>query len=75
MTLRKATKETPFSLTYGTESLIPTEIAHSPLRVQVFNRDSKDEGLRAKLDLLEEHRELAELQRKAFQQRISTSTN
>jgi len=41
----------------------------------VFDEGGNELGLREKLDLLEEHREMAELRRKAFQQRIVRTAN
>ncbi|XP_076955530.1 uncharacterized protein LOC143630377 [Bidens hawaiensis] len=49
--------ETLFSLTYGTEAMIPSEIGVSSARMLM--NDDNDKELRMNLNLLEERRELA----------------
>nr|GFA12522.1 reverse transcriptase domain-containing protein [Tanacetum cinerariifolium] len=51
--------DTPFSLTYGTEAVIPTEIGIPTYRTTAVDAVNNDEELRLNLDLLEERRELA----------------
>nr|GEV90052.1 reverse transcriptase domain-containing protein [Tanacetum cinerariifolium] len=51
--------DTPFSLTYGTEAVIPTEIGMPKYRTTAVDVVSNDEKLRLNLDLLEERHELA----------------
>nr|GEZ38914.1 reverse transcriptase domain-containing protein [Tanacetum cinerariifolium] len=51
--------DTPFSLTYGTEAVIPAEIGMPTYRTAVVDVVNNDEELRLNLDFLEEHRELA----------------
>ncbi len=63
-TPRRATGETPFSLIFGTEAIIPVKIIQPSVRVQVFNEEGNNLGLRTKLDLIDEDRETAELRRK-----------
>nr|GEV39818.1 reverse transcriptase domain-containing protein [Tanacetum cinerariifolium] len=46
--------DTPFSLTYGTEAVIPTEIGMPTYRTAAVDVVSNDEELRLNLDLLEE---------------------
>nr|GEW06768.1 reverse transcriptase domain-containing protein [Tanacetum cinerariifolium] len=49
--------DTPFSLTYETEAVIPTEIGMPTYRTAAVNVVNNDEELRLNLDLLEERRE------------------
>nr|GEU81560.1 reverse transcriptase domain-containing protein [Tanacetum cinerariifolium] len=49
--------DTPFSLTYGTEAVIPTEIGMPTYRTAVVNVVNNYEELRLNLHLLEERRE------------------
>ncbi|GJY03149.1 reverse transcriptase domain-containing protein [Tanacetum coccineum] len=49
--------DTPFSLTYGTEAVIPAEIRMPTYRTTVVDAVHNDEELRLNLDLLEERRE------------------
>nr|GEW63116.1 reverse transcriptase domain-containing protein [Tanacetum cinerariifolium] len=51
--------DTPFSLTYGTEAVIPTEILMPTYCTAAVDVVSNDEELRLNLDLLEERRERA----------------
>nr|GEW35090.1 reverse transcriptase domain-containing protein [Tanacetum cinerariifolium] len=51
--------DTPFSLTYGTEAVIPAEIGMPTYRTAAVDVVNNDEELRLNLDLLEERRELA----------------
>nr|GEX62858.1 hypothetical protein [Tanacetum cinerariifolium] len=51
--------DTPFSLTYETEAVIPTEIEMPTYRTAVVDVVNNDEELRLNLDLLEERRERA----------------
>nr|GFA69604.1 reverse transcriptase domain-containing protein [Tanacetum cinerariifolium] len=51
--------DTPFSLTYGTEAVIPAEIGMPTYRTTAVDAVNNDEELRLNLDLLEERRELA----------------
>nr|GEY18839.1 reverse transcriptase domain-containing protein [Tanacetum cinerariifolium] len=51
--------DTPFSLIYGTEAVIPTEIEMPTYRTAVVDVVNNDEELRLNLDLLEERQERA----------------
>ena len=58
-THRKSTGETPFSMSYGVEAVIPIETGFPTLRTQSFNPNNNDELLERSLDLIEERRESA----------------
>ncbi|KAL5559604.1 hypothetical protein UlMin_035815 [Ulmus minor] len=60
-TCRTSTNETPFSMTYGTEAVVPTEIGEPSFRVEQFNPESNVEGLSLNLDLLEIKRDNAQI--------------
>ncbi|GJX47166.1 reverse transcriptase domain-containing protein [Tanacetum coccineum] len=49
--------DTPFSLTYGTEAVIPAKIRMPTYRTAVVDAVHNDEELRLNLDILEERRE------------------
>nr|GFD33254.1 reverse transcriptase domain-containing protein [Tanacetum cinerariifolium] len=51
--------DTPFSLTYGTEAVIPTEIGTPTYRTTAVDVVNNDDELCLNLELLEERRELA----------------
>ncbi|GKA78209.1 reverse transcriptase domain-containing protein [Tanacetum coccineum] len=52
--IKARNEETPFSLTYGTESVIPVEIVMPTLRTTEVDMIKNDEALEINLDLLEE---------------------
>ncbi|GAA0145479.1 hypothetical protein LIER_05661 [Lithospermum erythrorhizon] len=53
------TGETPFSLIYGSDALLPMEIHKKTSRVSYYDALSNEQGLRLNLDLLEEKRAAA----------------
>ena len=53
-TPRRSTGETPFSMTYGAEVMIPLETGFPTLRTSLFDPDSNDSLLEKSLDLVEE---------------------
>nr|GEZ40065.1 reverse transcriptase domain-containing protein [Tanacetum cinerariifolium] len=57
--IKSSHNDTPFSLTYGTEVVIPTEIEMPTHRTAAVDVVNNDEELRLNLDLLEERRERA----------------
>ena len=58
-TPRSSTGETPFSMTYGAEAVIPLETGFPTSRISSFNPSDNDEQLKKSLDLIEEKRENA----------------
>ena len=56
-TPRVTTGETLFSLTYGFEAVVPTEIGLPTYRVANYDDRGNEEALRAELDLVEEKRD------------------
>ncbi|GAV83864.1 rve domain-containing protein [Cephalotus follicularis] len=74
-TLRTTTGESPFSLCFGSEAMIPVEIGVHSSRVVHFNQAENEEGLSALLDLVEELRDKAAIRVAAYQQRVSRYYN
>ncbi|GJS18832.1 reverse transcriptase domain-containing protein [Tanacetum coccineum] len=60
--IKSSNVETPFSLTYGTEAVIPAEIGMPTLRTAEVDQTKNDEALEINLDLIEEKREQAAIQ-------------
>ncbi|XP_070050068.1 uncharacterized protein [Nicotiana tomentosiformis] len=58
-TVKTSTGETPFSLVYGAEDLIPVEISEPSTRYTHLTEEANKEEMRVNLDLLEERREAA----------------
>ena len=57
--IRTPTGETPYSLTYGMEAVLPLEVLHPSLRIQLdedMTEDQRREALLLQLDLLDERR-------------------
>nr|GEW16822.1 hypothetical protein [Tanacetum cinerariifolium] len=60
--IKSSNGETPFSLTYGAEAVIPAEIGMPTLRSTEVDMVKNNEALGISLDLLEEKREQAAIQ-------------
>ncbi|GJW54808.1 reverse transcriptase domain-containing protein [Tanacetum coccineum] len=59
--IKSSHSDTPFSLTYGTKAVIPTEIRMPTYCTAAVDTVHNDEELRLNLDLLEEKRECASI--------------
>ena len=59
-TAKTPTRETPFRLTYGSETVIPTEVGLTSFRVENYNESKNNEAMRLQLDLVDEVRVTAE---------------
>ena len=75
MTSQVSMGETPFSLVYGTDALIPLEVDLVSPRVRAFSEKGNLDCLRENLDLLNELREQAVVQLAAYQRRIASYYN
>ena len=69
-THRRSTRETPFSMTYGAEAIIPLETGFPTSRTSSFNPSDNDEQLTKSLDAIEENRENAMVQLAYYQQKL-----
>ncbi|KAL5835927.1 hypothetical protein ACOSQ4_015424 [Xanthoceras sorbifolium] len=67
--------ESPFSLAFGTEAVLPTEMTIQTLRVREYTPSDNEVELRAALDELEERRENASIRAAALRQRIERYYN
>ena len=56
---RRSIGETPFSMTYGVEAIIPLETGFPMLKMSSFTLSNNDGLLGNNLDLIEERRENA----------------
>ncbi|KAM1203864.1 hypothetical protein ACFX2J_019631 [Malus domestica] len=68
---RTSTGETPFSLAFGTEAVVPVELEQATYRIQNYMQSENDKQLTFNLDLVEEHRNQAHLRNVAYKQCIS----
>ncbi|KAL0447630.1 UNVERIFIED_CONTAM: hypothetical protein Slati_1890900 [Sesamum latifolium] len=74
-TPRGSTGETPFSLVYGTEAIIPAELGMPSHRVMNFSEECNENLLRENLDLIEELREKAFLRIQRYKNIMINSYN
>ena len=74
-TPRRSTGETPFSLMYGAEAVIPAEINLCSARVGGFNPAQNNLMMAEHLDLLDECREAATIQLAEYQQSLAWRYN
>ena len=74
-TPKGSTHETPFSLAYGTEAVIPAEIAVPTHRITAFSEEVNEVNLRENLNLLEERRIMAAIREAANKQKIAKYYN
>src|SRR5438105_5389253 len=58
----RATSESPFFLTYGSEAILPTELEFGSPRVRNFNEKQSEDSRLADLDQLEEAQDVAAIQ-------------
>ena len=65
-TSRTSTGETPFSLAYGIEAMIPVEVDIPSLRHETYNPEENHALMCYELDLLEEKRDLAALRTTSY---------
>ncbi|GJS67451.1 reverse transcriptase domain-containing protein [Tanacetum coccineum] len=73
--IKSSNGETPFSLTYGTEAVIPAEIGMPTLRTAEIDQAKNNEALGINLDLIEERREQAAIQEAKSKKKIGKYYN
>ena len=74
-TPRRSIGETPFSMSYGAEAVIPLETSFPMLRMITFTLSNNDELLGKSLDLIEERREKAMIQLAYYHQKLKQGYN
>lgn len=74
-TSRRLTGETPFSMAYGTEAVIPIEINLLSSRVTCFTQGHNDECMVSSLDALEERRDMVSMRLANYQQKLVQGYN
>nr|XP_016507139.1 PREDICTED: uncharacterized protein LOC107824846 [Nicotiana tabacum] len=72
---KSSTGETPFSLVYGTEALIPVEVGEPILRYFQASEKANNEAMLVNLELLDERRDLARVRMAAQKQRMKRYYN
>jgi len=74
-TEQSGTHETPFSLVYGCDAMIPVETQESSPRFQNFVAEDSNEEKRMNLDLLDEVREEARVKAEAVKRKVERKYN
>ena len=74
-TSKNATGQTPFSLMFGAEAVIPTEMVIPTARTSIQDPESNNQNLIQDLDTIDELRDLAKRRMAAYQQKIASSYN
>ncbi|XP_071739672.1 uncharacterized protein [Rutidosis leptorrhynchoides] len=74
-TPKGATNETPFSLVYGSEAIIPAKINVPTMRIDSFDESRNSKELPENLNLVEERREMAAIKEAINKQRIASYYN
>nr|GEZ31125.1 reverse transcriptase domain-containing protein [Tanacetum cinerariifolium] len=67
--IKQSNRETPFSLTYGSEAVIPAEIFIPTYRTLMIREGYNEEEMRLNLDLLQEGREAAAIREQNTRQK------
>ncbi|XP_071712900.1 uncharacterized protein [Rutidosis leptorrhynchoides] len=74
-TPKRSTGETPFSLVYGTEAVIPAEIRVPTQRILAFDTENNSSILRENLNFLEERRIMAAIRQADVKQKMAKYYN
>ena len=74
-TPRTTTGESPFSLAYGCEAVLPVEMRVESHRVQAYGDEANRVALAESLDMLEEKRKKAQMRVAVYQQRAARYYN
>ncbi|GKA53629.1 reverse transcriptase domain-containing protein [Tanacetum coccineum] len=68
--IKQSNGETPFSLTYGSEAVIPAEIGIPTYRTLMIREGYNEEEMRLNLDLLQERREAAAIREAKYKMKM-----
>ncbi|XP_074323791.1 uncharacterized protein LOC141688621 [Apium graveolens] len=74
-TPRTTNGETPFSLVYGCEAMVPVEVRAGSIRRDNYDSEANEVNHRFYLDMIEETREEAQIRIAAYQQRTTRHYN
>nr|GEW38298.1 hypothetical protein [Tanacetum cinerariifolium] len=72
---KTSTGATPFSLTYGTEAVIPAEIGMPTHKTSSVNEKINDQELHLNLDLLDKRKEIAAIREAKYKQQVDKYYN
>nr|GEV04787.1 hypothetical protein [Tanacetum cinerariifolium] len=73
--IKQSNKEIPFSLTYGSEAVIPAEIGIPTYRTLMIREGYNEEQMRLNLDLLQEKREVTAIREAKYKTKMEQYYN
>ncbi|GKA35217.1 reverse transcriptase domain-containing protein [Tanacetum coccineum] len=73
--LKTSNGETPFSMTYSSEAVIPVEIGMPTYRTIQFNEAQNEEEMRLNLDLIQEKRDTAAIREAKYKKKVEQYYN
>nr|GEV14607.1 reverse transcriptase domain-containing protein [Tanacetum cinerariifolium] len=73
--LKQSNGETPFSLTYRSEAVMPAEIGMPTHRTMMIREDKNEDEMRLNMDLLKERREAAAIREAKYKTKIEQYYN
>ena len=73
--MQTSTGETPFTITYGVEGMVPVKVGVPSHRRKFYDQDTNHKLMCGKLDLLKETRAQAQLHAASYQQRSARYFN
>ncbi|GKD49828.1 hypothetical protein Tco_1278804 [Tanacetum coccineum] len=73
--LKTSNGETPFSLTYGSEAVIPVKIGMPTYRTIHFNESLNEEEIRLNLDLTQQRRETTAIREAKYKKKVEQYYN
>ncbi|GKC82972.1 reverse transcriptase domain-containing protein [Tanacetum coccineum] len=73
--IKQSNGETPFSLTYGSEAIIPAKLGMPAYQTMMIREGYNEEELCPNLDLLQERREMAAIQEARYKTRLEQYYN
>ncbi|XP_074360731.1 uncharacterized protein LOC141700974 [Apium graveolens] len=74
-TCKVTTEATPFMLAYGAVAVVPLEITHGSPRIEAYEPETNEKGMRLALDLIDEVRDEANARNAEHQRRASLYYN
>ena len=75
MTSRFPTGKMPYSMVYGTKSVIPVKIGMPSFSTSNFNKKNNEVEIRLNLDLLDEKMERAKVRQAAYEHQVAKYYN
>ncbi|GJZ21063.1 reverse transcriptase domain-containing protein [Tanacetum coccineum] len=73
--IKQSNGETPFSLTYGNEAVIPAEIGIPTYQILIIREEYNEEEMRLNLDLLQERRETTAIREARYKTKMEQYYN